>query len=181
MPSPITTILLRRREAVAGKQSSDLLGALVAYLRDDAAITGAFGWGFGEGGFGQAGFAELKLFEGQADADARLPYLLIEDYDEVLPGETLEDSTVTLTLSILSASLDQARDFGALLKAAVDSVAINPASTRTERLTWVGGQESGVMRNPSRPYRVKGVAKAAQGYLYREDVEYEFWIQPTSA
>jgi hypothetical protein len=159
----------------------DLLGALVAHLRATPSVTAAFSTGFGEGPFGRVPLGEPKIFMGEASAAVLPPYLLIDDYSESLPGETLEDAPVHLTMIVVSNDLDEARTLGQTVKNAVDSRGVSDASIRTDVLLWSGGQEQGVMRNPSKPYRVKGLAKSGAGYLYREDIEYQFWVNQVGA
>jgi hypothetical protein len=180
MPAPIVYLLLEQAEAIAGRGADDLLGAIVSYLTGDSAITAGFGIGFGSQGFGEGGFASVQVFTDQAPKSALYPFLLIEEYTEVLPGETLNDLPVHLQVSVYTSDLDDARRLGALVKSALDSPAINPASTRTTSFTWLGGSELGVMRNPSKPYRMPGIAKRGQGYAWCETIEYEFWVSPTS-
>lgn len=158
----------------------DLLGALYAYLLATPSVASAFTPGFGEGYFGRIAPGTTKIYETEADPNVLPPYLLIESYEEVQPGETLEDMPVNLTLSIVSLDLDQARTLSQAVRNAVDSPNINAASIRTQPFVWTGGSEQGVMRNPSKPYRVKGASKLTQGYVYREDIDYEFWVDQVS-
>lgn len=146
----------------------DLLSALYAHLATDAAVVAAF----------TSPAGNLAIFTEDAGPGGGYPYLVIGDYEEDDPGESLEDSSVGLTLILVHDSLDELWSISRVVKNAVDSPAINPASTRTDRLTWDGGYETGVVRRKSRPRKVKarnaGINAASSPYAWREDIAYEF-------
>jgi len=140
--------------------ATDFLGALTTYLEGNSALAAEFG---------------SEIYTGDVPPDPTYPYLSLEDYREMLPGETLEDEPVTFCLCVFAATLDGARAAAAVVKTQVDSPAINSSSTRSA-LAWTGGNEVMVWRNPSSPRRTR--KPRGDGPVYCEKIEYEIWITP---
>jgi hypothetical protein len=145
---------------------ADLLAALVAYLRHHPGVLAAFGGG------------PVPVFDNMAAAGTDPPFLVVDAYTEVLPGESAEDQMVTASVLVRAAGLDQCRAIAAAVKAALDTPACNPAAPPREPLAWQGGEERTALRDHSRPQRLPGIARGGP-YGYREQVDYEFWVTPS--
>lgn len=150
--------------------ADDLLGALIAYIEAaptvQAVLTDATG--------------RVAIFDEVAvtTIDPAYPYAVIRDYDERDPGESLDDGLVSLTLAVEHDDLDALRAVASVLKNAIDSIAINENSVRTVRLTWTGGEETGVVRYHSRPHKSRHHGPGRTVYVWREDIYYEFTTRP---
>jgi len=160
--------------------SPDLLAAIVAYLRGNGPITALLTTGWGQGGYGAGvygGSGSYQIYTDTADANTIPPYIIIFGYREHLPGETLDDETVPGSILCITSDLDSAMTLGSTFKTNFDTPAINPLATRTAPLTFIGGQEIGLMRNDSYPRRMTGFSKGGQ-YAWVEEIEYVVWVTP---
>lgn len=145
-------------------EESDLLASVVQYLLATTSVTGLLG-------------APTNVFHEQgAHADIQ-PFIVIEGYTELLPGETTEDQPVPMRICCIGGDEAVVRQLGVAVKNAVDSLAINPNSIRTGQFVFDGGQTTGLMRNASRPHKMRGVGKGSQ-YVWAEEIDYEFWVTP---
>lgn len=150
----------------------DLLSALVGYLSQAATVIAALPDGSG----GQRVYTDIAM------APTTYPVVIISDYQEEDPGETLDDKMISLTVICFSADtptasgLDLVRTLSTTMRQAIDSPAINSNGLRVWRLAWIDGFESGVVRYPSRPVRLPG--QRSGSFVWREDISWEFWCQP---
>jgi hypothetical protein len=110
------------------------------------------------------------------------PYLLIEEYEEDTPGETLEDFQVHLVICVFHSDLDMLRDLATVVKTQLDTPGTSLTGLRTQGLVWTGGHETGLVRWPSKQRRLKyqrsGINTGASvnaGSVWREDIRYVFW------
>lgn len=157
----------------------DLLSALIALLRSAPSLAAPFGRGFGAGGFGQLGFGGgVQVYDAEADAGAYPPFLIVDGYREVLPGETADDGTVEATVVVVTNGLDEARAAGAAVKALIDPPNVNPASLGRDPFAWQAGTETVALRDASTPYRLPGLGKGGR-YVWAEEVVYTFWVSPS--
>lgn len=139
---------------------TDFLAAFTAYLGAEPTLTATFG---------------DRIYTEDLPPDPAFPYVSLQDYVESLPGESLDDEPITFTLAVYDSSLDGARAAARVLKTAVDSRAINPASTR-DALSWDGGNEVCVRRNPSRARRQR--QPRGETPVFAERIDYEIWVTP---
>jgi hypothetical protein len=149
--------------------ATDLLGALIDYLENAPTVQAVLTDPAGR----VAIFDEVAIAGGPA-----YPYAGIVHYDERDPGESLDDGLVSLTLAVVHDDLDSLRALAAVLKDAIDSVAINRDSVRTAPLAWDGGRETGVVRYHSRPHKARGAGTGGVPFVWREDIDYEFTTTP---
>ena len=157
---------------------ADLLGCVVTYLSTAPPVAALLANGYGGGGYGTGGYGgEVKVYDELAPADAVTPFVVVADYDEALPGDSLEDQDVTLLLQVVSPDVDTARAVGAAVKRALDTPNINPVSQGRPPFAWAGGTETGCFRNHSRPRRRPGIGRLGR-YVWVEEIEYEFRVSP---
>lgn len=149
--------------------AADLLEALYEYMIDEPTIRAVL--------TDHAG--QLNITTDEAPPTETYPYVVIAGYDEEDPGLSLDDGVISLSLVVVHTSLDRLRAVSRVVRAAVDSPAINPDSARTVRLSWDGGIETGVSRHRSRPKKVRGKGPVAGTFAWREEIEYEFNTTPT--
>ena len=102
---------------------------------------------------------------------------MVDNYLDAAPGDTLEDNNITLSINCVTSDLDSARTLGQAVKNAVDSISINDHSLLRAPFAWIKGSELGVLRNKSQPRRVPGIGKGG-GYVYLEEIDYEFLVTP---
>lgn len=178
-PAPAALLLRRRRPPPTPPSlPPDLLSALIAYLRSEPTVAAVLSAGFGQGGYGAGGFGgRVQVYDETAPADAWPPFLEVHGYAETEEGESLEDEHVTADLLVVTASLDQARDVGTIIKAAVDTPNESPDSLGRPPFVFEGGAETWLKRTASRPQRLPGIGKGGT-YVYAEQVSYEFWVSP---
>lgn len=147
-----------------GVLQASLLASIVTYLKATPTITGSLS-------------TPDAITTDLANWGARLPYLLVEGYTEVLPGESTEDEPVDLKVCVYAGTIDSAKAIGVLVAQALDSPNINPNSIRTQKFAWTGGTEQGVMRDNLRVSREPLLVK--NGVIaYEASLDYQFWITP---
>lgn len=105
------------------------------------------------------------------------PYLVIEDYEEDFPGETMEDSTISLSLCPVHESRDLVRSLSRTIRRLVDTPGTSETGERTVTFTWADGVETGCTRNGQKVYQLN--QKTRTGYVWREVIRYEFDIEFT--
>ena len=156
----------------------DLLSALYSYLVTAPTIIPLFSVGFGVGGFGTTGYGgSVKVWYEVADASAYPPFLTIHGYTEPLPGESLEDQEILVSLLITTNSIDEARTVGRAVRDAIDTPNQSPTSLGRPPFTFVGGTETGLMRDASNPERRSGYGKGGT-FVYVEQIDYRIWVSP---
>lgn len=142
----------------------DLLSALIAYLKATTAVTSLLSTP-------DAITTDLQNW------GADIPYLLIEGYTEILPGESTEDEPVDLSIFIYAGTIDAVRLIATAVTVYVDSPNINPNSMRPTPFTWTGGSEEGVMRDKLKISREP--LQMRKGILaYEGRIDYEIYVTP---
>ncbi len=161
-----------------GSTYPDLLTALVAYLLSESTVADLFTPGYGDGGYGRGPYGgQVAIHADEAPATATPPYLVVGNYAEPLPGRAVDDASVTLTVVVVTNSLDDARTFGTAVKAAIDSPNDNPRALERQPLRWQTGHEITALREGTRPYKLAGIGRGGRA-AFVEEIEYTFLIDP---
>ncbi len=116
--------------------ASTFLQALVAMLRSSAPLTAEIG--------------APRVFSTWPGPKVALPFILIEDYVESQPGETIEHNLNTVVLAAYGKDKESVTRALTALMNSTDSPAQNKNSTRT-LLRWSTGVEESSWRQPSLP------------------------------
>lgn len=146
----------------SGGAATDLLQAIYNYFESNSLLIAAFPGGF---------------FDGIAPNSAAMPCVELTAIDEAEPGETLEDRPIDVTFCIRAPDLTTAKSVGATLINQFDPPGTNSNSTRAP-LSWTGGVELYNVREPSKPYRRKGLGQNSSP-VWCYDIEYRFWVDTT--
>lgn len=167
MYNPLVYVQVQYDGSIGGEGTApDLLTAVVERLLATPAVTGLLG-------------DTANVFYELADTDTPPPFILVEGYTEVVPGESLDDSTIPLNIWIYSNSdLDTARTIGSVVKNTLDTPTINPNATMTTPLSFTAGTVIGVMRGNSAPLRKPGLGIGGK-IVWCEQIQYDFWVSPT--
>ena len=156
-------LILSRSQTGGSAIAHDLLESVVQYLRAAPTVTAVV----------------PAIYEEVAPAGVNPPWVVVRGYEEQKPGQTADDSPIPLTIVIRTADgLDTARSFGAIVKAAIDSPAINTASLARSPFVWTTGTERACLRKNSRPHRMPGIARGGT-YAYEEVIAYTFHANPS--
>lgn len=165
---PMLSGIRRRRPPPAPAAASSLLAALVAHLQAEAPVSALLA-------------TPASIYLDLSNWGDEVPFLLLEGYDEVLPGETTEDEPVEVSVCLYGRDLDEVRSLVTATKNALDSPAINQDSTRTVQFTWAVGSlacsTTGVMRDRARFNRVPSLGRNGE-LIYDARIDYQFWTTP---
>ena len=142
---------------------ADLLSAVVTYLKATSSVTSLLS-------------APDAIFTDNSNFGTNTSYLLVEGYNEILPGETTEDEPVDLRVCVYAQTLDAVTVLLGAVKVALDSPNLNSASTRAP-FAWTGGSETGCMRNHTHKSRQPMMNRAGV-LLYDGRIDYQFWVTP---
>ena len=138
------------------------LQALVAMLKASTGLTAAIGG--------------PRIYSTWPGPKTPLPFVVIEDYTESQPGETIEHNLNTVVFSTYAADKATVKTVQNALTNSVDSPAQNKFSTRVP-LQWSTGTEESSWRQPTLPPMRMKMQKSATD-LWCWKIQYDFNILP---
>lgn len=148
--------------AQPGATADSLLASIVAYLKATTAVTALLA-------------TPGSIYTGLSNWGQEIPFVLLEGYDEDLPGLSTEDEPVEVHACVYAGDLDTLRTIVEALKAALDTPNINPASTRTGQFTWSRGATTGCTRDRTMIDRTPALIRGGR-LCYQAKIQYVFWI-----
>lgn len=167
----------RGRRPVYHAIPPDFLAALVAFLRGCFPITQALTPALGKPGYGALGTSQI--FTEMADPVAFPPFLIIQGFAEMLPGESLDDHQIKGRLTVFANDLDQCAAIAETVRNNIDSPNISPEAAGRDPLAYVDGNEVFVMRDNTSTTKNIGIGKGGL-YVWTNAIDYVFVVEPES-